>query len=122
MTTPYQREAAHERNIKRRYEKKGYNVMRSAGSKGVVDLIAWNESETILIASQHVPFTKYHMQDIRANAKIPNNGTLLYYWIENGVERVLDVKELDSYCAKKFGSADDDYVATQERLRVEFGI
>jgi Holliday junction resolvase len=35
-----------ERDVKRYFESKGYNVIRSAGSKGPIDLFAWRVYET----------------------------------------------------------------------------
>lgn len=122
MTTPYQRESNHERKIKYSWEEKGYDVMRSAGSHGYADLIAWNNNEVVLIASQSVPFIKYRMQEIRANLKLPPNGKLLYYWKDARKEYVLDSKDLDDYCVRVFGSNNDDYIETQEELRLRYNI
>ena len=49
MTNNYQRGAQREREAARRLRQQGYTVVRSAGSHGPVDLVAWNGEETRLI-------------------------------------------------------------------------
>ena len=45
----YDKGARLERIAKKRLEARGYTVVRSAGSKGAVDLVAWNAKHTLLI-------------------------------------------------------------------------
>ena len=47
--TQYQRGANFEREVKKYLEEMGYYVMRSAGSKGLADLIALKKGKTLLI-------------------------------------------------------------------------
>ena len=49
MATNYQRGAAFERQVKKELEAMGLLVVRSAGSKGPVDLIAVNEAGGVLL-------------------------------------------------------------------------
>ena len=45
----YRRGARVERILKKKLESEGYYVVRSAGSKGEVDLVAWNMNRIIVI-------------------------------------------------------------------------
>jgi len=45
----YRRGARVERILKKKLESEGYYVVRSAGSKGAVDLVAWNINHIIVI-------------------------------------------------------------------------
>lgn len=49
MRTNYSRGTAFEHTLKKKYEAKGYSVHRMAGSHSPIDLIAFNENETVLI-------------------------------------------------------------------------
>lgn len=54
--TKYNRGVALERFIKRALEANGYYVMRSAGSKGIADLIAINHLELLFIQAKTTKF------------------------------------------------------------------
>jgi len=45
----YRRGARVERLLRKKLESEGYYVVRSAGSKGAVDLVAWNINRIIVI-------------------------------------------------------------------------
>ena len=45
----YRRGARVERLLRKKLESEGYYVVRSAGSKGAVDLVAWNYNHCIVI-------------------------------------------------------------------------
>jgi len=45
----YRRGARVERLLRKKLESEGYYVVRSAGSKGAVDLVAWNENDYLAI-------------------------------------------------------------------------
>lgn len=47
--TQYSRGATYERKIKKEYEAMGYYVIRSAGSRGPVDLVAINRDHFVFI-------------------------------------------------------------------------
>jgi len=49
MVNNYQRGAQRERELARRLREQGYTVVRSAGSHGPVDLVAWNGEGTHFI-------------------------------------------------------------------------
>lgn len=49
MQTNYSRGTSFEHTLKKKYEAKGYSVHRMAGSHSPIDLIAFNENETVLI-------------------------------------------------------------------------
>lgn len=49
MQTNYSRGTSFEHLLKKKYEAKGYSVHRMAGSHSPIDLIAFNENETVLI-------------------------------------------------------------------------
>jgi hypothetical protein len=86
MRTKYQQEADHERAILQRYEKAGFQTMRSAGSKGWVDGIAWTTIMVIFICSRH---SKVKMLDeiwpeqdrinYLKNIVIPTNGCVVFF-------------------------------------------
>lgn len=116
MTSHYTIEAEHERRIMERYQKAGYETIRSAASKGAsnkaapneedrhdsfVDIICWNEKEILLIASQHVPWQLKKQKwsyDIFKKRRPPNS-KLLFIGIYGYVERQDDADEL----AEKYG-------------------
>ena len=52
MATNYQRGYAFENKIVRFFRDLGFFVIRSAGSKGPVDVIAWNETDIYLIQAK----------------------------------------------------------------------
>ena len=45
----YRRGARVERLLRKKLESEGYYVVRSAGSKGAVDLVAWNYNHCLVI-------------------------------------------------------------------------
>ena len=49
MVNQYRRGARIERLLRKKLESEGYYVVRSAGSKGAVDLVAWNMNRIIAI-------------------------------------------------------------------------
>lgn len=49
MSTPYQRGRAFEYKVKKHYEKMGYFVVRSAGSRSSVDLVCLRFREVVLV-------------------------------------------------------------------------
>lgn len=77
--TPYQKEANHERRLKQKWEGMEYQVMRSAGSKGLIDLLAWNDHEIVFIASQRVSWHPAKMRAILNELKRPPNSRVLFY-------------------------------------------
>jgi hypothetical protein len=66
----YQLEAAHENRIKNAWiYREHHNAVRSAASRGKLDVVAWDETELVLIASQRVKWHPLKMRDIIKNAK-----------------------------------------------------
>lgn len=55
MTTNYARGAEFERRVKRHLETNGYTVLRSAGSKSPIDLIALKPGAIVLIQCKPTP-------------------------------------------------------------------
>ena len=49
MVNQYRRGARVERLLRKKLESEGYYVVRSAGSKGAVDLVAWNYNHCLVI-------------------------------------------------------------------------
>jgi len=116
MNKYYRRERLHEEKILNRYLKDGYQGIRAAGSKGVIDLIVWNKDNIIFIASQSVPFTRYRLQEIRYNCPLPLNSRLLFIWKSGRKEIVLDSKDLDQYLINKNGNSEDVYIKNMKHL------
>lgn len=52
MATPYQRGRSFEYRVKKKLESLGYFVMRSAGSKGQVDLLAVKHGTSLFVQSK----------------------------------------------------------------------
>jgi len=50
--TNYQKGARQERAIANAFKERGYTVVRSAGSKGKVDLVCWNSQYVYLIQAK----------------------------------------------------------------------
>jgi hypothetical protein len=82
----YQLEAAHENRIKNAWiYREHHNAIRSAGSHGLFDVVAWcdDPDELVLIASKrHVGEWVNNpllMRDILRRAKKPKNGKILFY-------------------------------------------
>jgi hypothetical protein len=89
MTTPYAKEADHERAIIDRYEKKGMQGTRSAGSHGIADGIVWDDKDIIFFASQRVPWDLRKQELIWRSLKRPPNSHLLFFSMdEHGYEKI----------------------------------
>jgi hypothetical protein len=95
MTTKYQREAKHERAILERYEKQGMSTMRSAGSKGWVDGIAWNSELIYFVCSRHSvikQLVEIWPEDDRVeylkNIICPDNGFVIFFGLGRLGEKV----------------------------------
>ena len=89
MSSPYHKERSHETYILNSYKKNGYHGTRSAGSKGIADLIVWNEHEIIFIASQRVKWDIRKQELIWRTILRPPNSFLKFYAgseIEDGDE------------------------------------
>ncbi len=73
----------HEHQIMELYRVAGYSVCRSAASKGVWDVIAWNDTSIVFIQSKsNTRPPKAEMQRMR-DAVIPTNGRkFLYIWVD----------------------------------------
>lgn len=57
-TTRYQKGARLERLARASLQRQGYRVMRSAGSKGAIDLVAWNTQEVRFIQCKSAGATR----------------------------------------------------------------
>ena len=100
MTTSYQRESIHERNINKRYEKLGFQYMRSAGSHGTADGVVWNNEQIIFWASQSVPWDIRKQELIWRSLLRPPNSLLMFFSFNKlGLEITEDADEL----AGKYG-------------------
>jgi len=74
--------------------KKGYEVVRAAGSKGAVDLVGLNEREVLLIQAKKEKQTKSYVKDetrLRAVVSPPNAKKQL--WIKQGTS--ITIVQLD---------------------------
>ena len=60
-----------ERDVRKYYEAKDYYVIRSAGSKGAVDLIAFNEYGTILVQCKKQNRKKSYKEDLEKLDEVP---------------------------------------------------
>ena len=78
MTTPYQREAAHERDILENYKKAGWQGTRSAGSHGIADIVVWNSNEIVFVCSQSVEWDIRKEELCWRSLKRPPNSSLLF--------------------------------------------
>ena len=75
--TNYENGANFERRIKRLYEKAGWVCVRSAGSRGPIDLICFREGEEIIFQMKTYAKWKERKADFVALAKAHNK--LAYY-------------------------------------------
>lgn len=108
MPTPYQLEAAHERRQLKKGIRTGYQGVRSAGSRGKIDLVYWNMEELVLIASQRVPWHPNKMKDVIENSIIPPFGRLIFTWIENGRTKQMSKEEAEKVIASYKATHPDD--------------
>ncbi len=60
-STPYRRGRAFEVRVRHAIESRGWTVVRAAGSKGIVDLVAWYRNGSIWNASAQVALIQCKM-------------------------------------------------------------
>jgi len=70
----YVKGARQENAVRKILESQGYSVMRSAGSKGVFDLIAWNAEEVRFIQVKYDAPIQPDL-DKMSRVEVPPNGT-----------------------------------------------
>lgn len=90
--TNYQSGARAERLLRAKLKRHGYEVVRSAGSKGMFDLVAWNTTiiRFIQVKSGDAP-TKEALTDID-NCKLPPNSFAELWHYTNGAWQVMVCK------------------------------
>jgi hypothetical protein len=92
--TRYESGAAFERTIKRAFEANGFTCIRSAGSKGKVDLIAFNSNEMFAIQCKRETNRKHSYRDEMfefGRLVVPDNCSK-QLWIKRGkMITVIDV-------------------------------
>ena len=71
--------------LKAQLERGGYDVMRSAGSKGAVDLAAWNGTELLLIQVKSEGAKRQVDLDKLKKVKCPAWGRRLLYERDGGL-------------------------------------
>ena len=76
----YIRESQHERDIIKSYVDIGFQGMRAAGSKGIIDDIVWNGEYFVFIASQSVPWDLRKVEAIWRSLLRPPNSFLYIVW------------------------------------------
>ena len=87
--TNYQSGARLERLWMHQMKLKGYCVMRSAGSKGLVDCSAWNTEEEIKaqIKNGRAAYTQKDVDKLKAMPRPPHARVVLYERVgANGIE------------------------------------
>ena len=84
--TKYESGARVERKVRKILEDQGYYVVRSAGSKGAVDLVAWSDQDIRLIQVKATSNKKYTLNKTESQAlqQVPrpkNARVQLYVWL-----------------------------------------
>lgn len=86
MVTPYQKGARFERRVKKELEKSGWFVVRSAGSKSPVDLVAIKNGNCVLYQCKYgdAVMSKDEMERFDERCRGLYCGGYLVYTDENG--------------------------------------
>jgi hypothetical protein len=74
--TNYQKGANKEREVKKLLEDKFYTAIRSAGSHGPVDVVAWDKTGILLIQVKYNCLISKDEKEILENMPIPDNATI----------------------------------------------
>lgn len=87
MVSKYRYGIGYEYQIKKRYEKLGMYVVRSAGSKGLFDLIAFNNKEIYLICCRRREWPKNDREYVLRSVVRPENAYIIFFSLIYGVEK-----------------------------------
>ncbi len=82
-----------ERKIKKIFEEKGYYVVRSAGSRGVADLVALNKEEKLLIACKKTGNLTVNAKNRLVETAKKINGTPILAFEEEGRVKTIILTE-----------------------------
>ena len=88
----YRRGARVERLLRKKLESEGYYVVRSAGSKGAVDLVAWDSNHSIVIQVALIGVkNKRDFERLRTVPVMPRNMFRYMYEYDRGEWKVTKV-------------------------------
>ena len=90
--TAYQKGRSYEYTIMHAYKKKGMYVIRSAGSHGLFDIIAFDGEDIYLACCRKRRWQEVEMNEILNSVKTPPNTYITFFEKINGKEYVYTFK------------------------------
>ena len=93
----YIRAAQQERDDLKRYSAMGYNIVRSAGSKGIVDGFAWNSNEAVFICSRRYLWTEKDINKVMKRIQLfPNSKVIFFAKLPDGEHAIIRYPEIET--------------------------